>query len=105
MKKFILIIFTLFCFGIARAHVVKKIHPCFTQKTFIVSGINHLKNYEVTFRFFAGKKVFYGPAPKADSFQNRLMMSNESLEYAFDKLRHQFPLSRRLSLSKPPVKN
>ncbi len=74
MKKFTLIFFTLMCFGIAKAHVVKKAHPFFTQKTFTVTGINSLKNYETTFKFFPERKIIYGPAPKAISFQNKLVI-------------------------------
>ena len=76
MKKFILIVFTLLSFGIAKAHLVNKAHPCFTQKTFSVTGINSLKNYETTFKFFPEKKIMYGPAPKAISFQNKMVIEN-----------------------------
>ena len=38
------------CFGIAEAHMPSKIHPAFTQKKFVVTGINHFKNYNVIFK-------------------------------------------------------
>ncbi len=61
-----------------KAHIVKKTHPCFTQKTFTVCEINHLKNYEVAFKFFPEKIFVYGPAPKAISFQNKLAIENKN---------------------------
>ncbi|MBP7810186.1 MAG: hypothetical protein KA163_12910 [Bacteroidia bacterium] len=53
MKKFTLIVFTLMCFGIAKAHMPRKVHPCFTQKQFVVTGINRLQNYNVTFKTYS----------------------------------------------------
>ena len=70
-----------------KAHVVKKTHPCFTQKTFTVCEINHLKNYEVAFKFFPEKIFVYGPAPKAISFQNKLMISNSPETNSLKRIR------------------
>ena len=50
MKKFIAAVLLMLCFGIAKAHMPNKIHPAFTQKKFVVTGINHLKNYNVPFK-------------------------------------------------------
>ncbi len=38
-------------FGIAKAHMVRTT-PAFMQKKFVVTGINRLKNYDVTFRVY-----------------------------------------------------
>ena len=53
MKKIILIAFTFLCFGISKAHILTKAHPAFTQKKFVVTGINRLKNYDVTFHVYS----------------------------------------------------
>ncbi|HWY10729.1 MAG TPA: hypothetical protein VN026_05350 [Bacteroidia bacterium] len=53
MKKIILIALMILTFGIAKAHMVTKAHPAFTQKKFIVTGINRLKNYNVTFNVYS----------------------------------------------------
>ena len=33
--------------------MVTKAHPAFMQKKFVVTGINRLKNYDVTFRVYS----------------------------------------------------
>ena len=53
MKKIIVIVLMVLTFGIAKAHMVTKAHPAFTQKKFVVTGINRLKNYDVTFRVYS----------------------------------------------------
>lgn len=88
MKKFTLLVFTLLCFGIVKAHEVKKAHPFFTQKTFSVSGINKLKDYNVAFKFFPEKIFRCGPAPKVITFQNKLMMENSSVAITQTTLRN-----------------
>jgi len=87
MKKFILLAFALICFGIIKANMVKKAHPCFTPKTFSVTGINRLGNYELAFKFFPEKKIIIGPAPKAISFQNKLMIENFRFDVSLKCLR------------------
>lgn len=87
MKKFILLAFILMCFGIAKGNMVKKAHPFFTQKTFSVTGINPLKNYETAFKFFPEKKIMIGPAPRAISFQNKLMIENFRFDVSLKCLR------------------
>lgn len=76
MKHFLLITITVFCFGIAKANSKRNPIALPAQNTFTVYGINVQKNYEVTFKFFPQKTVIYGPAPKAPSFQNKLMIEN-----------------------------
>lgn len=53
MKKIIVIALMILSFGIAKAHMVRKAHPAFTQKKFVVTGINRLKNYDVTFNIYS----------------------------------------------------
>lgn len=50
MKNFIAAVLLVLCFGFAKAHMPSKIHPAFTQKKFVVTGINRLRNYDVTFK-------------------------------------------------------
>lgn len=107
MKNFILIVFSLFCFGMARANVVRKAHPSFTQKIVTVTGINHLRNYEVAFKFFPQQKFIYGPAPKAISFQNKLAIENLNTSQCLRQAQAPdfFRRAWWLSLSKLPIQN
>ena len=50
MKKFIATVLLVLCFGFAKTHMPSKIHPAFTQKKFVVTGINRLENYNVIFK-------------------------------------------------------
>lgn len=58
MKKFIAAVLLMLSFGVAKAHMPKKIHPAFTQKKFVVTGINRLKDYNVPFRFYAPRIIW-----------------------------------------------
>lgn len=52
MKKITLVVFTLICFGIAKARMIRTTRA-FMQKKFVVTGINRLKNYNVTFNVYS----------------------------------------------------
>ena len=69
MKKFTLIVFTLLCFGIAKAHVLPKINIAGLKPNITIIPINNLPDYNVTFRYIP--KHYYGKLEMV-SVQNKI---------------------------------